>query len=143
MTKRILCLIIAAVLLFLLCGCLPDHVDQEEIVTFVQENREMILADIAEEDYTDTLAFDLVESVETSEHCVSFYCGGYGLSVSSHDFGFYYSFDGQPLGIWMHHEFCQSDQLTPEGDGYSGDMSGNVYYTERICDNLWYCEIHF
>jgi len=129
--------------LLLLCGCETDRVDKEEILAFVQENRAVILEDIAQEDFSDTLAFELVESVGESEHCVSFYCGGYGLSVSDHDFGFYYSFDGQPLGLWVHHEFCLSDELRPDGKGYSGDMSGNVYYTERICDSLWYCEIHF
>ena len=140
MAKKLMCLLLT-VMILCLCGCGVDRLDKDDVLKFVGENREMILEDIAQNRFTDTMDMGFVERVEGSANGVIFYCGGYGLSVSSHDFGFYYSYEDVPLTIWIDEEVFKTDALEPDGEGYSADLSG-VYYTERIGDGLWYYEFH-
>ncbi len=126
----------------LLVGCATSVNYKGEIFEFVNEHNEIILEDIFENDFTDSLALDSIESVDVSEYCVEFYFGGEGISASSNEYGFYYSFDGQPLGVFEGSVFCSSDIMTEDGYGYSTNFQNNYYYTEKICDNFWYYEFH-
>ena len=129
--------------LALLTGCASARDYKGEIFALVEQEKDVIAAGVSENDFSDALSLELIESVAVLEPCVNFYCGGYGISTSSCEFGFYYSFDDQPLGVWQDCVFAFSDQLTAEGGGYAGEFQHNRYYTEKICDNFWYYELQF
>ena len=142
-SRSLFLLIIALLYISVFSGCASSVRYKNEIFELVEKKKEVLLADIAENDFTDSLMFERIETVEVLDYCVNFCCGGYGVSASSHEFGFYYSFDDQPLGVWDDTEFCLSEGLSETGNGFSGDFQHNSYYTEKICDYFWYYELHF
>lgn len=124
-------------------GCTSASNYKNDIFRLVEDHKDVFLADISAKEFSASLALEGVESVNALENCVNFYCGGHGISASSHEYGFYYSFDDQPLGVWEDFEFCSDEEMTKDGDGFSADFQHNGYYTEKICDNFYYYELHF
>jgi hypothetical protein len=123
-------------------GCQPKMPDKEDVFRFVEENQQLLLAEVHQKDYTQTMENGMVAMIFELEHAVNFYCGGEGVFDSSHMYGFYYSYDGQAVGVSETEEWADSADLTPSGNGYAGEYSGNQYYTEKICENFWYYELH-
>ena len=116
---------------------------KSNIFQLVEKHKQLFLDDIAQGDYTDSKEIDLIEKIYGFDKGVNFYCGGFGLSVSSQEFGFYYAYVDAPLGVWEQTVFCSSQELTPDGEGYSANHHNNSYYTEKICDHFYYYELIF
>ena len=141
--RLVLLLILSVLFSSSLTGCASSVSYKNSIFSAVETHQATLLVDIAKNDFTESLSIPPIESANVLENCVSFDCGGHGISTSSHEFGFYYSYDDQPLGVWGQMEFCSSEALTVSGNGFSGDLQNNLYYTEKICDYFWYYELHF
>ncbi|MBQ8287408.1 MAG: hypothetical protein IJX76_01395 [Clostridia bacterium] len=123
-------------------GCITqkEYLNKSEIFDLVEANRELILNSTQSGEYDDVLALHTYISDATAgEGWVDFYCGGHGLSVSGVDYGFYYSETDEPLPV---HSWGGWLELKPDGDGWSCDSSDR-YYTEKICDHLYYYEAGF
>ena len=137
--KYLLALILCLAILLAACSKAEEYKNQ--VFELAQTHEAAILEGI--EDGAVLVSLEGVREIETLEQGFNFYCGGYGNAASSHEFGFYYSADGQPMGVWGDSIFADADDLTPDGKGYSGKIDGNPYYTEPISENLWYYELHF
>lgn len=141
--RKILTCIICILLIFVsMTGCRADQY-KRDIFQLVENNKQVLLDDIAEKDFTDSRQINLIERIYGLDRCVSFYCGGFGLSASSQEFGFYYAYVDAPLGVWEYTVFCSSQGLTPDGEGYSANYQHNSYYTEKICDHFYYYKLIF
>ena len=116
---------------------------KRQIFHLVNQNIEVLLNDIREQNYENSLKLPKIESVQALEDGIDFYCGGYGIVPSSHEYGFYYTYDDTPKGIWCGTKYCESKLLEKDGDGYSTNKSQNYYYTQRICEHFYYYEVHF
>ena len=139
------------------------RLNKEYIFSIVQDHTDTILADIQNNDYTQTLAlFDGFEDkpdIRREESCVFFACYGLGFGPSTSYAGFYYvPWDGPApvAGImppWAAYLSVSGEELIqylePEGNGLiwreksvspGGD---NKYYTEKICDCFWYYRLDY
>ncbi len=145
--KMILLIVLVIVLCALCVRCFtPKEIKyKSDIYALVKDNGDVLLADIEQNDFTRTNQFEQVKKVYamTDSGCVQYDCGGYGLSVSSHEFGFYYSEQDIPMAVFDGSFLGLDAGFKKEGNGYSSTFDHNVYYTEKICDNFWYFEVHF
>ncbi len=141
--KIILSILLVIVITFLFKKVFFDKDAKEEIFILVNENYELLLSDVVEQDFSDSLNLSRIESVDIAEEGIDFYCGGFGIAPSSHDYGFYYTEDNLPKAIWCGTMYCDTDLLKKDGEGYSTDYQYNRYYTEKIRDNFYYYEAHF
>ena len=142
--KRSVFLILVSLLCILsLAGCSKTERKKAQIIRMVTENRETLMQDIADWDFTDSDSIEGIEFVNLMKPYEVYDCGGHGIAPSSTEYGFYYSPDDRPLGAFENIIFSTGKGLSKDGTGYSGNFSGNRYYTEKICDGLWYYEFHF
>ena len=142
-TSIILIVAVLAITFFLAKNIFFDKSIKEQIFEIVNDNAQTILADIEEQDFTDSMSVGKIEDVSVLEQGVDFYCGGKGIAPSSQDYGFYYTEDDLPKAIWCGVKYCDDSLLVEDGDGYSTDFQHNYYYTEKIMDNFYYYEAHF
>lgn len=116
--KKYISLIAALLCLPLLCGCEAKQI-KAEIFEYVLQNKDSIEID-AEDDYKE------------------FFYKGTGDITSSVDYGYYYTKDDD-------YEF-PSGRGEKYKNGFRLDNLGNDptdwYYTEKICDNWYYYELH-
>lgn len=137
-------LILLACALLLLCGCKAEAGYKTSIFNLVEQQQSTLLAYIEAEDYSAPMDLESVEAIYSCEQFVNFYCGGQGIAPSSQDYGFYYSFDGNPMGVLNSEVFCGYEELTEKEEGFYAVVAGNNdYYTEKICDNFYYYEIRW
>ena len=115
---------------------------RERVFGIVQENCDVLLADVAKADFTASAAIDGIEDVYPEWtfgelDFVEYSCGGAGLGSSTAYYGFYYSREDDLDRIW-----CAGTPLVPSGDGflYEQPDGDNRYYTERIVDHFFYYE---
>ena len=142
-TSIILSVVVLVIASFLVKNIFFDKSIKEQIFEIVNDNAQTILADIEEQDFTDSMSVGKIEDVSVLEQGVDFYCGGKGIAPSSQDYGFYYTEDDLPKAIWCGVKYCDESLLVEDGDGYSTDFQHNYYYTEKIRDNFYYYEAHF
>ena len=142
-TSIILSVVVLVIASFLVKNIFFDKSIKEQIFEIVNDNAQTILADIEEQDFTDSMSVGKIEDVSVLEQGVDFYCGGKGIAPSSQDYGFYYTEDDLPKAIWCGVKYCDDSLLVEDGDGYSTDYQHNYYYTEKIRDNFYYYEAHF
>ena len=142
-TSIILSVVVLVIASFLVKNIFFDKSIKEQIFEIVNDNAQTILADIEEQDFTDSMSVGKIEDVSVLEQGVDFYCGGKGIAPSSQDYGFYYTEDDLPKAIWCGVKYCDDSLLVEDGDGYSTDFQHNYYYTEKIMDNFYYYEAHF
>ena len=142
-TSIILSVVVLVIASFLVKNIFFDKSIKEQIFEIVNDNAQTILADIEEQDFTDSMSVGKIEDVSVLEQGVDFYCGGKGIAPSSQDYGFYYTEDDLPKAIWCGVKYCDDSLLVEDGDGYSTDYQYNYYYTEKIRDNFYYYEAHF
>ena len=129
-------LIIIILLIFSLAEC--RKTPKEKVISHVEKKYDTILKACEEKDTDALLAIKGVEKVNIVDGYVIVYCIGKGISVSSQDYGFYYSEENSPVAIGCNQDIvCGADDLTVEGDGYQCVISGNIYYTEHIKDNIY------
>lgn len=142
-TSIILSVVVLVIASFLVKNIFFDKSIKEQIFEIVNDNAQTILADIEEQDFTDSMSVGKIEDVSVLEQGVDFYCGGKGIAPSSQDYGFYYTEDDLPKAIWCGVKYCDDSLLIEDGEGYSTDYQYNYYYTEKIRDNFYYYEAHF
>lgn len=142
--QKILKTIIVIFLILFCSGCLlRDNLEKENIFEVVQENKKVILQDIKNNNYKQTLKINGIKEInpKTEDGYIEFYCGGVGIGSNTGYYGFYYSTSNEVNGLW----FIDEKELIFNGIGYlykekDGD---NTYYTEKITDNFYYYEGHF
>ncbi len=85
-----------------------------------------------------------VENIGIDNGIIIFDCGGKGIAPSSQDYAFYYSPNDEPFAVFDGCMVGETLQMMQEGKGYKYiDGGGNAFYTEKITDNLYFCEAHF
>lgn len=85
-----------------------------------------------------------VKDIAIDDGTIIFDCGGKGIAPSSQSYAFYYSPNDEPFAVFDGHIICEPSQMIKENNGYKyTDSSYNIFYTEKIKDNLYFCEARF
>ena len=135
--KKILTFISIVSLIFILASC--GKTPKEDVFSIVEREYGAIIKACEEKDTDTLLSIKGIAEVNIVDGYVVVFCKGTGISVSSQDYGFYYSEDNSPVTIDCNQDIvCGVDGLTPEGDGYQCIDSGNTFYTEHIKGNIYF-----
>ena len=135
--KRILAFLLVVTLLFALVGCGRKD-PKADIFHLVEKNYEEILTACERNDAQGLLAINGITKVDITDGYGVVLCKGAGISVSSQDYGFYYSAENIPVTVDCNLYIMQNFELLPEGNGYQCTVQGNTFYTEHIKGNLWF-----
>lgn len=135
--KKILAFLLIVSFIFTLAGC--GKTSKEDIVSIVEKNYEKILNACKEKDKETLLSIKGITKVNIVEGYVIVFCKGKGISVSSQDYGFYYSEENSPIAVDCNLGIERTaNDLIPEGNGYQCIVSGNTFYTENIKGNIYF-----
>ena len=138
------------------------YVDKTALFEIVSANRDILLEDIEQNDYSRTkqlfAAHEELDIIPENE-CVTFDCGGFGFGPETSYWGFYYTpWDGPAAVNGIEEPYASYfiadgpeliDYLTPEDDGLAwhersvNPRGDNIYYTERICEGFWYYRLDY
>lgn len=155
MLRKILCLLLAVILIFSLSGCqwqwillLPmieqsnDMESKQDTFTFVQENQDMLLLCIKQREASTLEGYGIIKSVTESGNYIEFYCGGSGFGAETNYSGFFYSKNGN---INAARSYISPDDMLPKDDGYywEDEIGDDSYYVENICGNFYYYLEHY
>ena len=127
----------AAALALSACGLIPNY--REKVLGSFEAQEELILGKIEAYLAGGEAAWDDLEGVlEVSAYdggIIKFMCVSEGIVTSGVEAGFYYSPDDTPAYVgWF-----PNIRLTEDGDGWSwSDGTDNRYFTQRICENIYY-----
>ncbi len=136
--KRILAIMLVVVFVFVFTGCRAKHT-KTDIFNLVEKNYDEILNACEEKDVDALLAIKGITKVNIVDGYIIVFCEAKGISVSSQDYGFYYSVENSPVTIDCNQDIvCGVNDLTPEGNGYQCVVQGNTFYTERIKGNIYF-----
>ena len=136
--KRLLAFVLLAVFVFSLTGCSAKNA-KSDIFKLVEKNYDAILKACEDKDEDALLAIKGITKVNIINGYVIVFCEGKGISVSSQDYGFYYSVENSPVTIDCNQDIeCRVNDLTPEGNGYQCVVQGNTFYTEHIKGNIYF-----
>ena len=123
--KKILAFFLIILLIFFIVGC--GTTPKDDIFSLVEKQYDSILKACEEKDTDALLSIKGITQVNIVDGYVIVFCKGAGISVSSQDYGFYYSEDNSPVTIDCNQDIvCGVDGLTSEGDGYKCVVSGNM-----------------
>ena len=137
-------IILALLLLFALAGCGGEEAAKGEIFDLVGQNYDAIVDACIRMDPEALERIDGVTEVYVTDGYILAYCTGAGIAPSSQYYGFYYAPDSQPVAVFDGQILCDTEDLTPEGDGFVYRDSGyNRFYTEHIMGNLYYYSASF
>ena len=129
---------LVVVFVFALSGCGAMD-SKKDIFNIVEKNYDAIVTACENKDEEALLAIDRITRVNIVDGDVIVFCKGEGISVSSQDYGFYYSVENSPVTIGCNQDIvCGADGLQPEGKGYQCVVSGNTFYTELIKGNIYF-----
>lgn len=135
--KKIFRLVLVVFLIISLTSC--RSTPKEKVFNIVENNYDTILKACEEKDEDALLTIKGVTSVNIVDGYVIVFCEAKGISVSSQDYGFYYSEENSPVTIDCNQDIvCRADNLSPEEDGYQCVVSGNTFYTEHIKGNIYF-----
>lgn len=135
--KKILAFFLIVSFIFALAGC--GKTPKEDIFNIVEKNYDAILKACEEKDEDALLSIKGITQVNIVDDYVIVFCKAEGISVSSQDYGFYYSVENSPVTIDCNQDIvCGADGLQPEGKGYQCVVSGNTFYTEHIKGNIYF-----
>ena len=142
---KFLSVFLVLVFLLSLAGCQTEggQFVKQSIFDFVIQNKNEILLACDPADPNALLALVKIKEVDVVEGYVLAYCEGRGIVPSSQYYGFYYSKDDRPVAVFDGWILCNTDDLREEGRGYQYSENGNVFYTEKIADNLWFYSASF
>ena len=136
--KRILAFILVVAFVFALSGCGAKKA-KKDIFNLVEKNYDAIVTACENKDSEALLAIDGVTQVNIVDGYVIVFCKAKGISVSSQDYGFYYSAENSPITVDCNQDIvCGIKDLTPEGNGYQCVVQGNTFYTEHIEGNIYF-----
>lgn len=136
--KRIFAFLLVVAFVFALTGCATKDA-KTNIFNLVEKNYDAILKACEDKDEDALLAIKGVTKVNIIDGYVIVFCESRGISVSSQDYGFYYSVENIPVTINCNQGIvCGVNDLTPEGNGYQCVVQGNTFYTEHIKGNIFF-----
>ena len=136
--KKIFAFILVISFVFMFVGCGAKKA-KKDIFSLVENNYDTILKACEEKDEDALLAIKGVTRVNIVNGYVIVFCEAKGISVSSQDYGFYYSEKNSPVTIDCNQDIvCGVNDLTPEGNGYQCIVQGNTFYTEHIKGNIYF-----
>ena len=135
--KKMFALVLVVFLMISLASC--RRTPKENVFSIVEKNYDTILKACEEKDEDALLAIKGVTRVNIVDCYVIVFCVAKGISVSSQDYGFYYSEENSPVTIDCNQDIvCGVNDLTPEGNGYQCAVQGNTFYTEHIKGNIYF-----
>ncbi len=135
--KKSLAFILIVSLIFVLTGC--RKAPKEDVFSLVENKYDIIAAACEKKDSNALLDIDGVTKVEIVDGYIIVLCKTTGISVSSQDYGFYYSENNSPITVDCNLDIvCRAGALTPEGNGFQCVVSGNTFYTEHIKGNIYF-----
>ena len=135
--KRIFVFVLVIILVFTLAGC--RKTPKEDVFSLVEKKYDTILKACEEKDTDALLSIKGITKVNIVDGYVLVFCKGTGISVSSQDYGFYYSKENSPVAIDCNLDIvCEADGLTPEGNGFQCIVNENTFYTEHIEGNIYF-----
>ena len=135
--KKMFALVLVGFLIISLTSC--RSTPKENVFSIVEKNYDTILKACEEKDEGALLAIKGVTRVNIVDCYVIVFCVAKGISVSSQDYGFYYSEENSPVTIDCNQDIvCGVNDLTPEGNGYQCAVQGNTFYTEHIKGNIYF-----
>ena len=141
--KRFLAIALAITLLFALAGCGPKDY-KEDIFHLVEKNYDAIVAACENKDTEALLAINGITKVDIVDGYVLVFCKGAGNVPSSQYYGFYYSDENLPVGVFDGEIICCSSELVEYENGYRYfDSSYNEFYTEQIRGNIYFYSAKF
>ena len=141
--KKILTFILIVFLIFTLAGCRAKE-SKKDIFNLVERNYDTIVVACENKDVEALLAINGIEDVDIVDGYVLIYCKGAGLAPSSQDYGFYYSEENLPVGVFDGQIVCSNSELVEYKNGYRYLDSGfNEFYTERIKGNIYFYSAAF
>ena len=136
--KRILAFMLVVVFIFILSGCRTNDI-KTDVFNLVEKNYDTILKACEEKNADALLAIKGITKVNIVDGYVIIFCEAKGISVSSQDYGFYYSEENSPVTIDCNQDIvCEVNDLIPEGNGYQCVVQGNTFYTENIKGNIYF-----
>lgn len=140
--KRILAFVFSFILI--LSGCQRGEKAKKEIFDLVKENYEEIIKACQDKDADALCRIEGITKVDIVDGYVLVYCKGEGIAPSSQDYGFYYSEENLPVAVDCNqYILCDTEDLTPEGNGYQYIEGGNIFYTEHIIDNIYFYSTYY
>ena len=135
--KKMFALVLVVFLMIFLTSC--RSTPKENVFSIVEKNYDTILKACEEKDEDALLAIKGVTHVNIIDGYVIVFCEAKGISVSSQDYGFYYSVENSPITVDCNQDMvCGIKDLTPEGNGYQCVVQGNTFYTEQIKGNIYF-----
>ena len=135
--KRIFASILVVSIIFILTSC--SKAPKEKVFSIVEKNYDTILTACKEKDADKLLSIKGVKKVNIIDGYVVVFCIGKGISVSSQDYGFYYSEENIPVTIDCNQEIVRdASALKLNGNSFECVVSGNTFYTEHIKDNVYF-----
>ena len=140
--KRIWVLILAITVIFLFTGC-GMKTPEKDIFRLVEKHYDAILKACEEQDAEALLSINGIEEIDIVDGYVLVFCKGAGIAPSSQDYGFYYSEENLPVGVFDGKIVCGTEKLVEYGNGYRYVDSGNVFYTEHIKGNMYFYSAAF
>ena len=141
--KRLLAFVLLAVFVFSLTGCSAKNA-KSDIFNLVENNYDEIVAACENKDSEALLAIDGVTQVNIVDGYVLVYCKGAGIAPSSQYYGFYYSEENLPVGVFGEQIVCSNSELVEYENGYRYLDSGyNEFYTEHIKGNIYFYSAAF
>ncbi len=136
--KQIISFVLAVGFMVTLVGCGAKD-PKDDVFRLVEKQYETIVTACETEDVEALLSVNGVKDVNIVDGYVLVFCKGTGISVSSQDYGFYYSKDNSPVAVDCNLDIvCYAEDLSPEGNGYQSIVSGNVFYTQHIKGNVYF-----
>ena len=135
--KKILTFILVFSLSLTLAGCVKAP--KERVFSIVEKKYDTILKACEEKDVDALLSIKGIEKVNIIDGYVVVFCEGRGISVSSQDYGFYYSEENIPVTIDCNQEIVgRADVLLWGKESYECVVFGNTFYTEHIKGNIYF-----
>ena len=104
----------------------------------------MILKACEEKDGNALSAIEGIEEVDIADGYVLVYCKGEGIAPSSQEYGFYYTEENLPVGVFDGTIICTTNELVEYESGYRYlDSGNNAFYTEHIKGNIYFYSASF
>ena len=135
--KRIFASIFVVSIIFILTSCSKSP--KEKVFSIVEKKYDTILKACEEKDVDALLSIKGIKKVNIIDGYVVVFCEGRGISVSSQDYGFYYSEKNIPVTIDCNQEIVgRADVLLWSKESYECVVFGNTFYTEHIKGNIYF-----
>ena len=137
--KRIISIVIALIFVCSIVGCKRQENAKNRIFNLVEKNYDAIVTACEKKDAAALLKINGIAEVDIVDGYVLVYCMGAGIAPSSQEYGFYFTEENRPVGVFDGYIACNTEDLVPDGNGYMYYDSGyNAFYTEHIKGNIYF-----